>query len=160
MEVRMQFPGQDGIWLLISASPVEYESEPAFMVSLNNITRRKKVELALEHERKNLTERVKERDTLQAVLELTAKKTTLEEVPSLPPDWQYSRQRRSISASVRTPLRTSGSVLNSAFRNSSISSSATTPPTTSAPTQATFTSSYSTVTPSNAHLVRQRLHAV
>ncbi len=74
MEVRMQFPRQDGLWLLISASPVEYESEPAFMVSLSNITRRKQVELALEHERKNLTERVKERDTLQAVLELTAKK--------------------------------------------------------------------------------------
>ena len=94
-EVRMQMPDQDAMWLMISASAVEYDNEPAIMVAISDITLRKEVEFALAKERNNLAERIKERDALQAVLELTARKSmkiheVLEHsIASIASGWQY-----------------------------------------------------------------------
>lgn len=82
-------------WALMSATQVDYEGEPALMVSINDITARKHVEADLENERYLLNERLKERDTAAKVYALTADdqlsiQNILQQVVRIVgPGWQY-----------------------------------------------------------------------
>ncbi len=55
-DLEMRMFARDGrpYWALVSASVVEYEGEPAVVAAINEITRRKNAELALEQERAKL----------------------------------------------------------------------------------------------------------
>ncbi|MGB0129383.1 MAG: PAS domain S-box protein, partial [Rhodocyclaceae bacterium] len=70
---EMQMLGADGrpFWALISASTIEFENEPAILAAINEITARKNAEIALEQERAQLRERVKEQRCLYEVFALT-----------------------------------------------------------------------------------------
>ncbi|MDD3213314.1 MAG: response regulator [Eubacteriales bacterium] len=95
MEVPMRIPGRAPVWSLFSATRIEFEKEPVYIVSLNDITSRKEAELKLAREHYNMNERIKERTALQAVLELTVNHELptpkiLERIPAIMvPGWQY-----------------------------------------------------------------------
>lgn len=82
-------------WALMSASLVEFEDEPAIMVSIEDISSRKQAELDLERERWQLAERLKERTCLDQVFALTAdtslaiKEVLAATVTVIPSGWQY-----------------------------------------------------------------------
>jgi len=59
-------------WAILSASVVEYENEPAAMISVRDITLQKTAQQALEIEQFKLRERMKEQDCLQDVLAITS----------------------------------------------------------------------------------------
>jgi PAS domain S-box-containing protein len=65
--------GSDGavFWAVLSASVVEYQNKPAVMISLRDISLRKKAEYDLEIEKIRLRERIKEQKGLQSVLSIT-----------------------------------------------------------------------------------------
>ena len=58
-------------WALMSGAIVEFNNQPAVMVSINDITSRKNAEIALEKERSRLKERVKEKTCLQNIFRTT-----------------------------------------------------------------------------------------
>lgn len=60
------------LWAILSASVVAYQDEPAAMISIRDITKRKVIEHDLEIEKVKLRERMKEQDCLQQVLAITA----------------------------------------------------------------------------------------
>ncbi len=63
-------------WAVLSASVVEYQNEPAAMISLRDITMRKTTEHELETEKIKLAERIKEQNCLQNVLAITGDYTS------------------------------------------------------------------------------------
>jgi two-component system, sensor histidine kinase and response regulator len=70
-EIRLRNWHRQPYWALMSASMVESEGESAVMVAINDISRRKEVELDLEQERIKLKERVKEQQCLKEVFRVT-----------------------------------------------------------------------------------------
>lgn len=82
-------------WALMSASSVEYENEPAIMVSINDITIRKETDLALQKEQDNLRERLKEIRCTQEVFtissnnELPVEELFMQLVNVIGQGWQY-----------------------------------------------------------------------
>ena len=82
-------------WALVSASVVDYENEPAIMVSINDIEQQKATEEALQSERIQLRERVKEQRCLSSIFELTDDTVSpLDQqlrkvVEAIPPGWFY-----------------------------------------------------------------------
>ncbi|MEI7636927.1 MAG: PAS domain S-box protein [Syntrophus sp. (in: bacteria)] len=82
-------------WALVSASVVDYEDEPAIMVSINDVEQQKATEEVLRSERIQLRERVKEQRCLSSIFELTDDTVSpLEQqlrkvVEAIPPGWFY-----------------------------------------------------------------------
>ena len=82
-------------WAHMSASLVDFEGEPAIMVSIEDISVRKQAELELQHERWLLTERLKERTCTERVFSITADESLSIEtmmdriVPVIGPGMQY-----------------------------------------------------------------------
>ena len=82
-------------WALISATIVEFEKDPAIMISINNINARKAAELALHQERAKLFARVNEQKCLQKIFTITDNDdapldTLMEQVIfAMQQGWQY-----------------------------------------------------------------------
>ena len=82
-------------WALMSASMVEFENEPAIMVSINDISARKQAEVDLKNDRHRLHERLKERQCLQDITAITGDdqlelhELLQQTVLLIGPGWQY-----------------------------------------------------------------------
>ncbi len=72
-DLELQLSSADGApyWALVSASFLDYESEPCILFSINNINRIKAVEAELNSERARLEERYREEKCLQEIFAVT-----------------------------------------------------------------------------------------
>jgi len=94
-EMRVRDWEDKPYWALVSASVVEFEDEPAFMVSVNDISARKKIEETLHIESIKLRERVKEQRCLYELfaltenMELPKDELLQRSLELVEPGWQY-----------------------------------------------------------------------